>query len=384
MKYIVVIGDGMAGWPLPARQNKTTLSLANTPSFDLLVRHGELGLVGNTPTGMKPGSDVANLSIFGYDPRLYYSGRAPIEAISLGLDLKSDDVVFRANLVNVTDGVMKDFTADHIKSEVASALIDKLNDAMKTKFPGVKLYAGSSYRNLCVISGFNDTIQAEAPHDISGQAVANHYPIGPGAALISDIMEFSKSILSGSPATQLWLWGQGKKMSIPSFQEKYGLSGGVISAVDLIKGIGLAAGLSVIKVPGLTGFMDTNFIGKATYALEALKHLDIVFIHVEAPDEAGHMGLDALKVKAIEHVDHDVVKTLLDGINDQDVRLLLLPDHATPVEQKTHTDDLVPYVIYDTMLKGESPLRFTEVDAAKTGNIVEEGHLLIDRLILRS
>jgi len=384
MKYIVVIGDGMAGWPLPTHQNRTTLSLAKTPSFDYLVKNGELGLVCNTPKGMKPGSDVANLSIFGYDPLQYYFGRAPIEAVSQGINLAPTDMIFRANLVTVKDGKMKDFTADHIPNNVARSLIEKLNMALKPRFSQIDLFAGSSYRNLCVIHEFDANMKTIAPHDITGLEVMPHYPEGDGASLISQIMEASKSILAGSPATQLWLWGQGKKMTIPSFFDKYGLTGGVISAVDLIKGIGLAAGLSVIDVPGFTGFMDTNFVGKATYALEALKKMDIVFIHIEAPDEAGHMGDADLKVKAIEHVDHDVIATLLKGIKGQDVRLLLLPDHATPVEIKTHADDWVPYIIYDSTQQGDSPLRFVEKDAKTTGLRLEKGHDLIDRLIIRA
>jgi 2,3-bisphosphoglycerate-independent phosphoglycerate mutase len=383
MKYLVVIGDGMAGWPLPSRRNATTLSLAKTPSFDRMVNRGELGLVRNTPSGMKPGSDVANLSIFGYDPQQFYCGRAPIEAVSLGLKLQSNDVVFRANLVEVSDGVMTDFTAHHIPSEAASLLIDKLNKAIKTRFPQVALYAGTSYRNLCVIRGYDAEVNTTAPHDITGQKVEGFLPDGAGATLISDIMELSKPVLAGSLATQLWLWGQGTKMALPSFFDKYGLVGGVISAVDLVKGIGLAAGLSVIEVPGLTGFMDTNFAGKATYALEALKRMDIVFIHIEAPDEAGHMGDVDLKIKAIEHIDREVIKVLLDGIMGQDVRILFLPDHATPIERKTHTDDRVPYVLFDSTRYGNSDLRFTEVDAAKSGLVVEEGHQLMNRLIVR-
>ncbi len=384
MKYIVVIGDGMSDWPLPTHQNQTPLSLARAPSFDHLVKNGELGLTCNTPEGFIPGSDVANLSIFGYDPAQYYFGRAPIEAVSQGIDLKPTDMIFRANLVSVKDGKMDDFTANHIPSEAARSLIEKLNTAFKSRFPQIELFAGSSYRNLCVIHNFDAEMKTVAPHDITGQDVAPHYPLGKGAVLINEIMEASKPILADSPATQLWLWGQGKKMTIPSFFDKYGLTGGVISAVDLIKGIGLAAGLSVIDVPGLTGFMDTNFVGKATYALEALKTTDIVFIHVEAPDEAGHMGDVDLKVKAIEHVDHDVVKTLLAGINGQAVRLLLLPDHATPVQIKTHANDRVPYVIYDNSKQGNSSLRFTEVDAGTTGHRYEKGHELMDRLIVRS
>lgn len=384
MKYLVVIGDGMAGWPLPTLQDRTTLSMAKTPSFDYLVKNGELGLVCNTPKGMKPGSDVANLSIFGYDPLQYYFGRAPIEAVSQGIDLKPTDMIFRANLVSVKEGKMDDFTANHIPSDSARSLIEKLNTALNPRFPQIELFAGSSYRNLCVIHNFDAEMKTVAPHDITGQDVAPHYPLGKGAVLINEIMEASKPILADSSATQLWLWGQGKKMTIPLFFDKYGLTGGVISAVDLIKGIGLAAGLSVIDVPGLTGFMDTNFVGKATYALEALKTMDIVFIHIEAPDEAGHMGDAALKIKAIEHVDQDVVATLLAGIKGQAVRLLLLPDHATPVEIKTHANDWVPYVIYDSTNQGNSSLRFTEVDAETTKNRYEKGHELMDRLIVRS
>ncbi len=376
-KFLVIIGDGMAGWPLKNHENKTTLELATTTNLDFLTQNGELGLVKNVPDGLPPGSDVANLSIFGYNPELYYQGRASIEAVSQNIHLDKDDVVFRVNIVFMEQGIMKDFTAHHIGNEEAHNIISLLNEKMRDRFPFIEFYPGVSYRNLMVIKNEDSQsltkITTCPPHDITDKPVVSYLP---QSDLLLEIMQEANNILRAAHRNEsIWLWGQGGKFAIPNFKVLFNLEGVVITAVDLVKGIGLAAGLKYLTVPGITGFIDTNFTGKARYALEALKNSDIAFIHVEAPDEAGHMGDLALKKKAIEEFDEKVVGTILRENTFEELAILVLPDHATPLEIKTHSADAVPYVIYRNYRHVQGSKKYCEKEAVN--NYVDEGYKLL-------
>jgi len=372
----------MAGWPY-GEDNLTTLERAFKPNMDMMATKGEMGLVHNVPANMLPGSDVANLSIFGYDPLLHYRGRASIEAYSKGIALQETEVVFRANLVKIVDGVMKDFTAGHIQSEEASNLLKKIQTEVAKTDKDVAFYAGVSYRNLLVINNRKEQLLpvfTTPPHDITDKQINDYLPKD---AYLQGIMTKCAQVLQGakSEANYVWLWGQGGEFSLPRFAEKYGLSGAVITAVDLIKGIGMAADLQYIEVPGITGFIDTNYKGKAEYALKALQEKDIVFIHVEAPDEAGHMGDAQLKKKAIELIDKELVGTILANKDFEDITIMLLPDHATPLELKTHTGDAVPYIIYNKIKKFDMARIYSEKCANATGIVNESGYKLMERLL---
>lgn len=398
MKYIVLLGDGMADYPLEELQGKTPLMAACTPNLDFLAQHGTFGRVQTIPPGFPPGSDVANLAVLGYDPQHFYTGRAPLEAASMRLALGPDDVAFRCNFVTLGgpehSPVMEDFSAGHIPSEESHALIDALNAALKNEH--ISFHPGVSYRHVMVWRGGNTGAVTTPPHDISGQEIAPFLPCGDGAALLLQLMERSQSLLADhpvnqarrqagkKPATSIWLWGQGKTLTIPSFQEKYRCSGAVISAVDLIKGIGIAAGLDSIEVPGATGFLDTNYRGKAEYAVDALGKRDFVYVHVEAPDEAGHSGNIEDKVKAIENFDEKVVGTVLERIGQfPSCRVMVLPDHATPIRVKTHTSDVVPFVIYPALSDSDAEhgSAYDEVSASKAPLFVDQGHTLMDLFI---
>lgn len=382
MKYIVIIGDGMSGWPSDSTEGKTALEIANTPNLDLLARKGEIGLVKNTPDGLPPGSDVCNLSVFGYNPVKYYSGRAPIEAVAQGIALADDETVFRANLVTVEDGKMRDFTAGHISSEDGKKCIQSLNKLIENN-KKMQFHPGVSYRNLFIVKGEKFKLVTTPPHDITGKQIESFLPGGQGDDVIRDIMLKSVEVLpNDTKANMVWLWGEGKRISLPTFESKYGLCGAVITAVDLFKGLGLSAGMDNIVVPGVTGFLDTNYEGKARYAIEALEKYDIVFIHVEAPDEAGHTGDLNLKVQAIEDFDKRVIGTILSEIGEIDFKLLILPDHPTPIEIKTHSRDDVPYLIYDSRMdRGDKKAVYTEKYAAEMSNESIIGNKLMSRFI---
>jgi 2,3-bisphosphoglycerate-independent phosphoglycerate mutase len=363
MKYLVLIGDGMSDYPLKELGGKTPLEAAKTPNMDFLAQNGQCGWVSNVPSGLSPGSDVAAMSIFGYDPKKYYTGRGPLEAASLGIELKKNEVAFRCNLVTVKNGKMEDFTAGHISTKEAAQIIKTIDGKIGSK--GIKFYPGLSYRHLMVLSEdlkIAMGLKAAPPHDITGHYIEEHLPKGPGSDLIKHLMKESimpllehpvniERIKQGkNPASMIWLWGQGVAPKIESFKKKYKKSGAVITAVHLLKGLGRVLGLRVIDVPGATGFLDTNYKGKAEYALRALKKNDLVFVHVEAPDEAGHMGDVKGKIRAIEDFDKKVVGTILNELRDTNyaLRILLLPDHPTPIAKMTHTSDPVPFVMYDS------------------------------------
>lgn len=369
MKYLVLIGDGMADRPLKELGGKTPLMAACTPNMDRLAKEGIVGMANTLPEGLPTGSDVANLSILGYDPRKYYTGRAPLEAVSMGIELKARDVAFRCNLVTLEFGPdrsktkMVDHSAGQLGTEEGHELIKALDEKLGSA--RVKFHPGVSYRNVMVWSDGELKADCTPPHDILDRPISDYLPKGPGSEFIWELMRKSVDILENHPvnkarlakgqrpANSIWLWGQGGKPDMPQFKELYGLEGGMISAVDLTNGLGKAAGLRTIKVPGATGYLDTNFKGKAEYALGALKGgLDFVYVHVEASDEASHEGVLADKIKAIESFDKLVVGTVLKGAEELgDVKILIMPDHATPLELRTHSRDAVPFLICDNRKK---------------------------------
>ncbi len=400
MKYIVIIGDGMADRPIKELNGKTPLQKAFTPNMDKLAREGILGRVRTIPKGYHPGSDIANLSILGYNPVEFYSGRAPLEAASIGVSLKKDDVAYRCNLVTLkfnkdkTRAVMEDYSSGHITTEEAKDLIAAINRELGTV--EISFYPGVSYRHLMVWSGGALDIECIPPHDIMGKDIADYLPVGDGEDVLRSIMLQSRDILEGhpinkerlkrgrKPANSIWLWGQGRKPSLTTFRQKYSLEGALVSAVDLTKGLGIYAGFKILEVPGITGYLDTNYVGKAEASLKALEEVDIAYIHVEAPDEAGHSGNYKDKIKAIEDFDALVVGTILKGVESFDeYRILLMPDHATPIEVRTHTDEPVPFVVYDSGIKRKNEGATFDESILDREDImvVEEGYKLMDYFI---
>lgn len=348
MKYIVVLGDGMADEPLAELGGKTPLEYADTPNLDRMASEGACGMLRTIPDGFEAGSDIANMAVLGYAPEKYYTGRGPLEALSMGINLAPDDIAYRCNLVTVEENIMTDFSAGHITSTEGAGLFASLQEAV----PEVMFRAGVSYRNLLVVHGGKGAVTTP-PHDIVGQTVSQYLPNGADAEILLRCMEAGRQVFSRHPvnaarikegkrpATGIWPWSGGRKPAFPSFIEKYGKTGGIISAVDLLNGIARCAGMDVITVPGATGYLDTDYDAKARYALEAIKRLDFVYVHIEAPDEAGHLGSIEEKVKAIERVD-GVVGTIRDTFEGV---LAVLPDHPTPIRVRTHTRDPVPFVV---------------------------------------
>lgn len=399
MKYIVVLADGMADEPIDSLGNKTPMAYAKTPHFDFMAKNSELGMAKTVPEGYPPGSDVANLSVLGYDPCLYYTGRSPLEALSMGVDLDPEDVAFRANLVTLSDEAaydmktMIDYSSDEIPTEESRVLMEEISARLSSR--NIKFYPGISYRHLMVWHRGPTDAVLTPPHDISDQPVSEYLPKGNSADTLLCLMRRSHEFLPENPvnisrvkrglrpANSLWLWGQGKKPAVPSFLDKYGLSGSVISAVDLTNGLGIAAGLRSIKVEGATGNLHTNFVGKAEAALEELRQgQDFIYIHVEAPDECGHRGELENKIKAIEEIDEKVVGTLLAGLAEfDDYRILLMPDHPTPMRVRTHVSDPVPYLIYQKSAPVAGTERFTEETASASGRYYPEAHRLMDHFI---
>jgi len=401
MKYLVLLGDGMADYPLQELGGKTPLQVAEKPNMDRLAKEGVLGMVRTVPPGLSPGSDVANLAVLGYDPKRYYTGRSPLEAAGMGVELSEEDVTFRCNLVTLSgeekyeEKKMVDYSAGEISTDEAALLIKdlaaELNSERMTFYPGV------SYRHLLVWR--NGPLRAELtpPHDIPDRVIGPYLPQGEGASELLALLKESQRLLSQhpvnrqriaknlAPANSIWLWGQGTKPQLPGFYEKYGLRGAVISAVDLAKGLGACAGLEVIKVPGATGNINTNFAGKAEAALAAFRAgTDFVYLHIEAPDEAGHHGDLETKVKAIERIDREVLGRILHELPviSPEYKILLLPDHPTPLSVRTHVADPVPFVIYSSKNKQPgSSLPFDEESAARTGLFIEPGHSLMDRFL---
>jgi 2,3-bisphosphoglycerate-independent phosphoglycerate mutase len=399
MKIAVLLGDGMSGNPLDEKGGRTTLELANTPNMDRLAAQGTLGLAHTVPEGYPAGSDVANLSVFGYNPADCYTGRAPLEAAAMGVKLGPKDVAYRMNLVTLiasnSQVYMHDFSAGHITTEEARRIVETISKELSDE--GLEFYPGISYRHLFVWRDGETGAVTTPPHDIIGQAIHKHLPEGPGADLLVGMMTGSQILLKGHPvnverfeegkaeANSIWLWGQGTPPKMETYADKYGLSGAVISAVDLLRGIGKMAGLHCPIVEGATGWIDTNYEGKRAAALEALEKSDFVYLHVEAPDEAGHTGDADVKVKAIEDFDSQIVGPMWEELErrGEDYALLVMPDHPTPVELRTHTHDPVPFALFEkgkevgTTTAGRG---YTEQYAGETGVEVERAHTIMDHI----
>ena len=397
MKYIVVLGDGMADEPLEALGGKTPLEHAQTPCMDSLASMGHMGLVQNVPSGMAPGSDVANLSVLGYDPKRSYSGRSPLEALSVGVKMEPDDVIFRTNIVTLTEEepYAEKTILDHSSGEIATKDADVLMDAIRSAFNSetVQFYTGTSYRHIMVWKK-GKLVSLEPPHDHLGTQIGPWLPKEP---MLREMMEESFPILNAHPmnlaraeagkhkANSLWFWGAGTKPSLQNFEEKTGLKGAMISAVDLLKGIAVGAGMKVYQVPGATGSLDTNYEGKAQAAVKALLEdgCDFVYIHVEAPDEMGHQGLIHEKVQSIEYLDQRLIALVKKAMDDsgEDYRMLILPDHPTPIRVRTHTGNPVPFLLYDSTHPEKKKAKYSEAEAAATEDFEPDGYKLIDRLI---
>ncbi len=361
MKYIVVLPDGVADVPNPALGGKTPLEVAKHPNIDWIAREGLTGWAYTIPSGFSPGSDVGCMSVFGYDPRKYYTGRAPLEAAAQGIALGDDEVAFRCNTVTLQDGLMTDYSAGHIESAESHELIKAIDAKLGAN--GVRFYPGVSYRHLMVVKGREFTqATCTPPHDISGKPTAPYLPAGPGSELLRKLMCESAGVLKDHPVnarrlqqgkhpvTSVWFWGQGTAAKFPPFRQQYGLRGACISAVDIVRGLGRLVGFDIIQVPGITGYFDTNYKGKADYALKALDDHDFVLVHIEPTDEAGHMGDLKLKIQAIEDTDRLVVGTLLEGLKrrGEPFAILIVPDHPTSLLLKTHIADPVPFACYAT------------------------------------
>lgn len=397
MKYVVVLGDGMADQPIAELGDKTPLEYAKTPVMDRLAERGEIGMVHTIPDGMKPGSDTANLSVLGYDPRKYYSGRSPLEALSIGVPMKETDIALRCNLVTLSeeeeqyeDRTILDHSSGEISTEDAEVLLNAVKEELQTQ--QYQFYRGTSYRHLLIWSQgeITDFVQ---PHDVLGQKIGDKLPENKD---LREMMKRSYEILVNhpinierrkkglNPANSCWFWGAGTRPSLSSFEEKTHKKGAMISAVDLLKGIAVGTSMKVITVEGANGGLDTNYEGKARAAVKALTEdgCDFVYVHVEAPDEMGHQGNVEKKVKAIENLDGRVIRPIIEGLEKfgEDYRILILPDHPTPICIRTHTSDSVPYLLFDSKREGEHAYHYNEREAAKTGCLVEEGHKLIDHL----
>lgn len=399
MKYIVVLGDGMADRPVDALGGKTPLDAAATPVMDELASKGTLGTVQNVPAGMAPGSDVANLSVLGYDPTANYSGRSPLEALSVGVAMDDDDVIFRSNLVTLTENQPYDqkIILDHSSGEISTADADVLMDAVRAEFNSdrFRFYTGTSYRHILVWKQGRIS-PLEPPHDHLGHTIG---PYLPQEAVLREMMERSYEILNNHPlnlaraaagkhkANSLWFWGAGTKPQVQNFREKTGLTGAMISAVDLLKGIAVGAGMRVYNVPGATGSIDTNFEGKAQAAVDALLKdgCDFAYIHVEAPDEMGHQGRIQDKVKSIEYLDSRLIAPIKAAMEaaGEDYRMLILPDHPTPLAIRTHTADPVPYLIYDSTRQLRKRDRLTEENARQADNFQPDGYKLLEEFIAK-
>lgn len=399
MKYIIILADGMAGAPLEELGGKTTLEYAKTPMMDELAGKGVIGLVKTVPDGMKPGSDVANLSVMGYAPDHFYSGRSPLEALSVGVNMKDTDVVFRCNIVTLSENepYEEKTIIDHSSGEISTQDADILMDAIREAFNSdeIQFYTGTSYRHITVWNQ-GEILDMEPPHDHLGCVAGQYLPQHP---LFLNMMKKSFDILNNHPlnlqraaqgknkANSLWFWGAGTKPQLQNFKEKTGLTGAMISAVDLLKGIAVGAGMKVIEVPGATGSLDTNYVGKARAALHTLLYegSDFVYIHIEAPDEMGHQGNVHHKIQAIENIDSKVIKLIKEEMDysGEEYRMLILPDHPTPIYLRTHTADPVPFLLYDSRRQARKIGVFSEKEAAASGNYQPNGHMLIEELIQR-
>lgn len=400
MKIVVLLGDGMADYPVASLGERTPLDYAHTPNMDKLAGTGILGMVRTVPSGMSPGSDTANLAIFGYDPARYYTGRAPLEALNMNIRMGTNDVAFRCNTITVDDGILSDFSADHIESDFTRVLIEEA--ARKISIPGIEFYPGVSYRNIVIWRNYphENITETTPPHDIQGRPAKEYLPAGPGSEVLRRITTESEDLIRssepvrqaktryrGNPTT-LWLWGGGRRPAMETMKEKYGLQGCTISAVDLIHGIGRAAGLEPLPVPGATGYIDTDYTAKTEALLRAIGTTDFVYLHVESPDESGHEGNLEHKIRSIEDFDLKVVGPVIEGMRKYDnYCILLMPDHPTPLSLRTHTDEPVPFIAYrsrgwtDPALERCKRATYSEASARETGLYVPEGHRLIEYIL---
>jgi len=388
-KYVIVVPDGAADEPLDEFDGKTPLEAAETPNMDRVSIEGRQGLVRTVPAGMEAGSDVAQMSLLGYDPRRYYTGRAPIEAAARGIPLGLDDWVFRCNLVTIADGRMADHSAGHISTEEGSNLINEL--AAQIHDDRVTLHTGVSYRHLLVFQGFEFDVRTYPPHDCIGKPVEKILPRGKGADLLIDLMNQSQGLfvdheinkvredLGENRVSSIWLWGQGKQARLENFRKRFGVRGVAITAVDLVRGLARLVGFDLIEVAGATGFVDTNYAGKGAAAVKALQEYDLVFVHIEAPDEAAHAGSSEMKKKAIEDVDRHIVGPVLKALADYETwRILVLPDHPTPVRHGAHSAEPVPFAMAGPGVTGILSLGFSETSAAQSGFKIENGFELME------
>ncbi len=398
MKYVIVLGDGMADRPLEELQGMTPLEYAETPAMDQLAAAGEIGMVHTIPDGMSPGSDAANLSVLGYDPKIYYSGRSPLEALSIGVDMKQDDVSLRCNLVTLSeeeeryeDRKILDHSSDEISTEDAAVLLEAVKRELETD--GYHFYAGTSYRHLLIWEK-GSVIDLTQPHDVLGQTIGQHLPKD---HILREMMKRSYDILVSHPinlerkkqglrpANSCWFWGAGTRPSLSSFEEKTGLKGAMVSAVDLLKGIAVGASMKNISVPGATGGLHTNYEGKAQAAVDALTkdNCDFVYVHVEAPDEMGHQGSIEKKVQAIQFLDQRIIAPIRQGLEQagEEFRMLVTPDHPTPICIRTHTGDDVPYLLYDSSRIQQNTWKYNEKEAAESGHRISKGCEMIDYFI---
>lgn len=398
MKSIVLLGDGMADFPIPELNGRTPLEAAHTPAMDEVARCGVCALFKPIPDDLPAGSDIGNLSLFGYDPHETFTGRAPLEAAKQGILLGANEVAFRCNLVTLEDGAMRSFTSGHITTQEAAQIIPSLNEA----FAGlpVTLHAGVSYRHLSIIRAEDLTVdeltsvKCEPPHNISDQPYAPYLPQGRAGRFIAELMERSKKALVDHPVsrarrargelapTSVWLWGQGRSPKMRTFRERFGIRGAVVSAVDLVNGIGVCAGLEVLHVPGATGYLDTDYEGKVRAALSALEDVDFAYVHVEAPDETSHEGKLDLKLRAIEDFDRRVVAPVFDYASKRgDVRVLVAPDHITALSTKTHAGGPVPFALFGPGVKPDTAAVYSEPEAARSGIVFPDGHQLVPAMI---
>jgi 2,3-bisphosphoglycerate-independent phosphoglycerate mutase len=399
VRYVIIHGDGMADWPVDSLAGRTPLQAARKPNMDAVASRGRLGLVSTIPDGMPAGSDVGTMTMLGYDPRRFHTGRAPIEAASRGIEMRPRDVVFRMNLVSLAPGAdsqlaMQDFTSGHISTDEAARIVADLKSALDGD--GLEFHSGVSYRHLMVWRDGAAGAQLTPPHDITGKPVEPHLPSGNGSERLRAVMQRAAAILRDHPvnrarreagkaeANSVWFWGQGTRPALPTLKERFGVEGAVISAVDLVNGLGRLANLEPLKVPGATGFLDTDYAAKGRYGLDALRKRDFLLLHVEAPDEAGHMGRADLKKEAIEQIDEKILGPMLDGLRAMgEFTLLLMPDHATPCQLMTHSSEPVPFALVtseDLRAGRKTARRYTEDDARASGLVVRDGFRLIEAL----
>ena len=396
MKYLIIIGDGMADYQLRELEGKTPLQFARTPWLDKIAGKSFIGRVKTIPRGLKPGSAIATLSILGYDPKKFYSGRGVFEATNMGIDFDEKDVVLRCNLITENDGLLADYSAGHIKTLEAKVLIDFLNSKLADE--KIRFYPGVSYRHILVLKNCDLNlyrISTTPPHDIISRKIKNYLPSGEDANLLCKLIMDSKLLLRDhkinrvrvdlgeNPANMVWLWGEGRKKELPSFKERFNLEGTVISAVDIVKGIGKSVGLSSVEVEGATGYLDTNYQGKVSATINSLKKNDFALLHIEAPDEASHSGKIKLKIKAIEDFDKNVIGGVIPRLSDLgDYRILILSDHITSLKSRTHTSDPVPFLLFGKGIEPNKANAFDEITAKKKFYL-KKGDKLIELLLGR-